>query len=148
MPGILRSALTPFLGSVLLALPIADAVAQPAPGPSASAVIHADLPGAKIDRHIFGQFAEHLGHGIEEGVWVGKHSAIPNIRGFRKDVIAALRELHVPVVRWPGGCFADEYHWRDGIGPRTIRPVTLNTNWGGVPEAMPSARTSSWISQK
>src|SRR3984957_18453427 len=75
-------------------------------------VIHADQPGAKIDRHIYGQFAEHLGRGIEEGVWVGEHSPIPNVRGFRNDVIAALRELHVPVVRWPGGCFADEYHWR------------------------------------
>ena len=88
-----------------------------------------------MDRHIFGQFAEHLGRGIEEGLWVGEHSSIPNIRGFRNDVIAALRELHVPVVRWPGGCFADEYHWRDGIGPRAKRPVTLNTNWGGVPES-------------
>ncbi len=97
-------------------------------------IIHADQPGARIDRHIYGQFAEHLGRGIEEGVWVGEDSAIPNVRGFRNDVVAALRELHVPVVRWPGGCFADEYHWRDGIGPRESRPVTLNTNWGGVPE--------------
>jgi alpha-N-arabinofuranosidase len=98
-------------------------------------VIHTDQPGAKIDRHIYGQFAEHLGHGIEEGVWVGEGSPIPNTRGFRNDVVAALRELHVPVVRWPGGCFADEYHWRDGIGPRASRPTTLNTNWGGVPES-------------
>jgi alpha-L-arabinofuranosidase len=101
---------------------------------AATATIHADRPGAKIDRHIYGQFAEHLGRGIYEGVWVGEHSAIPNTRGFRNDVVAALRDLHVPVVRWPGGCFADEYHWRDGIGPRATRPVTLNTNWGGVPE--------------
>ncbi|MDB6101705.1 MAG: alpha-N-arabinofuranosidase [Gammaproteobacteria bacterium] len=100
----------------------------------ATATIHADQPGAKIDRHIYGQFAEHLGRGIEEGVWVGEDSKIPNVRGFRNDVVAALRELHVPIVRWPGGCFADEYHWRDGIGPRASRPVTLNTNWGGVPE--------------
>jgi alpha-L-arabinofuranosidase len=96
--------------------------------------IHADQPGATIDRHIYGQFAEHLGRGIYEGVWVGENSPIPNVRGFRTDVVAALRELHVPVVRWPGGCFADEYHWRDGIGPRANRPVTLNTNWGGVPD--------------
>jgi alpha-N-arabinofuranosidase len=135
MPATLRSATILVLGTVALALPLADAMAQPAPGPSASAVIHADQLGAKIDRHIFGQFAEHLGRGLEEGVWVGEHSAIPNIRGIRKDVIAALRDLHVPVVRWPGGCFADEYHWRDGIGPRAKRPVTLNTNWGGVPES-------------
>jgi alpha-L-arabinofuranosidase len=66
---------------------------------------------------------------------VGEHSTIPNQRGFRSDVIAALKELKVPVVRWPGGCFADEYHWRDGIGPRERRPVTVNTNWGGVPES-------------
>jgi alpha-N-arabinofuranosidase len=99
-----------------------------------SGQIHADRPGAQIDRHVYGQFAEHLGRGIEEGVWVGEDSAIPNTRGFRNDVVAALRELHVPVVRWPGGCFADEYHWRDGIGPSASRPTTLNTNWGGVPE--------------
>ncbi len=135
MPANLRSATILVLGAVVLALPVANAVAQPAPGPGASAVIHADRLGAKIDRHIFGQFAEHLGRGLEEGVWVGEHSAIPNIRGIRKDVIAALRDLRVPVVRWPGGCFADEYHWRDGIGPRAKRPVTLNTNWGGVPES-------------
>jgi alpha-N-arabinofuranosidase len=104
------------------------------PSSAASSVIHADRPGPQIDRHIYGQFAEHLGRGIYEGVWVGEHSSIPNVRGFRKDVVTALRELHVPVVRWPGGCFADEYHWRDGIGPRAKRPVTLNTNWGGVPD--------------
>jgi alpha-N-arabinofuranosidase len=100
----------------------------------ATATVHADRPGARIDRHVYGQFAEHLGRGIYEGVWVGENSPIANEHGFRSDVVRALRELHVPVVRWPGGCFADEYHWRDGIGPRAARPVTLNTNWGGVPE--------------
>src|SRR6202044_3592357 len=89
-------------------------------------------PGPVIDRNIFGQFAEHLGSGIYGGIWVGKDSAIPNVRGIRSDVVAALRDLHVPNVRWPGGCFGDEYHWRDGIGAH--RPVTLNSNWGGVPE--------------
>jgi len=88
--------------------------------------------GAKIDRHIFGQFAEHLGHGIYEGIWVGPDSAIPNTRGIRNDVVAALKALRVPDIRWPGGCFADEYHWRKGIGPQ--RAVTLNPNWGGVIE--------------
>jgi alpha-L-arabinofuranosidase len=121
-----------FLAGITLSA--SEVAAQPAQN-SAGVTVHADQIGAKIDRHIFGQFAEHLGRGIEEGVWVGEHSSIPNIRGFRTDVIAALRELHVPVVRWPGGCFADEYHWRDGIGPRAARPVTLNTNWGGVPES-------------
>ena len=88
--------------------------------------------GPKIDRNIFGQFAEHLGHGIYEGVWVGPDSTIPNTRGIRKDVVAALQAIKVPNVRWPGGCFADEYHWRNGIGPQRV--VTLNPNWGGVIE--------------
>src|SRR5215831_8688212 len=69
---------------------------------AARALVHVDQPGARIDRHIYGQFAEHLGHGIYEGVWVGEDSPIPNTHGFRNDVIAVLRELHVPVVRWPG----------------------------------------------
>ncbi len=91
-------------------------------------------PGARIDRNIFGQFAEHLGHGVYEGVWVGPDSAIPNTRGIRNDVVTALKALKVPNVRWPGGCFADEYHWRKGIGPADRRAVTLNPNWGGVTE--------------
>jgi alpha-N-arabinofuranosidase len=89
--------------------------------------------GAKIDRNVFGQFAEHLGHGVYEGIWVGPDSKIPNTRGIRNDVVAALKALKVPDVRWPGGCFADEYHWRKGIGPQ--RTVTLNPNWGGVIES-------------
>jgi alpha-L-arabinofuranosidase len=88
--------------------------------------------GAKIDRNIFGQFAEHLGHGIYEGIWVGPDSTIPNTRGIRNDVVQALKAIRVPNVRWPGGCFADEYHWRNGIG--SPRAVTLNPNWGGVME--------------
>jgi alpha-L-arabinofuranosidase len=90
--------------------------------------------GAKIDRNIFGQFAEHLGHGIYEGIWVGPDSPIPNTRGIRSDVVAALKAIKVPNVRWPGGCFADEYHWRNGVGPADKRAVTLNPNWGGVIE--------------
>jgi len=97
-------------------------------------VVNADQPGPVIHRNIYGQFAEHLGTGIYEGMWVGPESKIPNVRGWRKDVVAALKELKVPLVRWPGGCFADEYHWRDGIGPRNKRPTKINTNWGGVPE--------------
>jgi len=88
--------------------------------------------GAKIDRNIFGQFAEHLGHGVYEGIWVGPGSPIPNTRGIRNDVVAALKAIKAPNVRWPGGCFADEYHWRKGIGSQ--RPETLNPNWGGVIE--------------
>lgn len=94
--------------------------------------VDASRSGPKIDRNLFGQFAEHLGHGIYEGIWVGPDSPIPNTRGIRNDVVSALKALRVPNVRWPGGCFADEYHWRKGIGPQ--RPVTLNPNWGGVTE--------------
>jgi alpha-N-arabinofuranosidase len=94
--------------------------------------VDASGAGAKIDRNIFGQFAEHLGHGVYEGIWVGPDSPIPNTRGIRNDVVAALRAIRVPNVRWPGGCFADEYHWRKGVGPQ--RAVTLNPNWGGVIE--------------
>jgi alpha-L-arabinofuranosidase len=105
--------------------------------PSASAqkldiFVDVSKAGPKIDRNIFGQFAEHLGHGIYEGIWVGIDSTIPNTRGIRNDVVAALKAIRVPNVRWPGGCFADEYHWRNGIG--TPRSVTLNPNWGGVVE--------------
>ncbi|MET0208235.1 MAG: alpha-L-arabinofuranosidase C-terminal domain-containing protein [Burkholderiaceae bacterium] len=96
--------------------------------------IDAGKPGPVIHRNVYGQFAEHLGTGIYEGMWVGPDSKIPNVRGWRKDVIGALKALQVPLVRWPGGCFADEYHWRDGIGPRGKRPVKVNTHWGGVPE--------------
>ncbi|MEQ9022832.1 MAG: alpha-L-arabinofuranosidase C-terminal domain-containing protein [Pseudomonadales bacterium] len=96
--------------------------------------ILADQPGPVINKDIYGQFMEHLGRGIYEGIWVGEDSDIPNTLGFRNDVIGALKDLHVPVLRWPGGCFADQYHWRDGIGPRDKRPVTLNKNWGGVTE--------------
>jgi alpha-N-arabinofuranosidase len=96
--------------------------------------VDASKTGPTLNRHLFGQFAEHLGKGIYEGVWVGTDSPIPNTRGIRNDVVAALKVLKVPNVRWPGGCFADEYHWRKGIGPLKERPVTLNPNWGGVME--------------
>ena len=97
-------------------------------------VIHADQPGAEISRNIYGQFSEHLGHCIYGGIWVGEDSPIPNTRGIRNDVVAALKKIQVPVVRWPGGCFADEYHWMDGIGTPTNRPSMINTHWGGVTE--------------
>jgi alpha-N-arabinofuranosidase len=97
-------------------------------------VLHANEPGAVISRNIFGQFAEHLGFGIYGGIWVGPDAKIPNTNGYRNDVVAALKRLEVPIVRWPGGCFADEYHWREGIGRREKRPVRVNTHWGGVEE--------------
>lgn len=110
------------------------ATAQSGAPVNVSVTVHANEAGATINPNVYGQFAEHLGAGIYEGIWVGEASSIPNTNGYRNDVIAALRELKVPVVRWPGGCFADEYHWRDGIGPREKRPVKVNTHWGGVPE--------------
>ncbi|MGF7154218.1 alpha-N-arabinofuranosidase [Novosphingobium gossypii] len=99
-----------------------------------SVVVHADKPAPTFDKRIFGQFAEHLGSGIYSGIWVGRNSKIPNVDGYRKDVIDALKAIRVPVIRWPGGCFADEYHWREGIGPQAKRKVKINTHWGGVTE--------------
>jgi alpha-N-arabinofuranosidase len=96
--------------------------------------VRADQPGDTISRYLYGQFAEHLGRGIYDGIWVGEDSEIPNTDGFRNDVLAALKKLQIPVIRWPGGCFADEYHWRDGIGPRDERPRRINTHWGWVIE--------------
>jgi alpha-N-arabinofuranosidase len=117
-----------------LALPGMSLTATVVRAQSVRLTIDTYKTGAKIDRNIFGQFAEHLGKGIYEGVWVGRDSKIPNTRGIRNDVVQALRALRVPNVRWPGGCFADEYHWRKGIGPSSQRAVTLNSNWGGVTE--------------
>jgi alpha-L-arabinofuranosidase len=105
-----------------------------AAGPAVRVSVNADAPGARIDPAIYGQFAEHLGRLVYEGIWVGEKSPIPNTRGYRDDVVAALKELGVPVLRWPGGCFADEYNWREGIGPREQRPRKVNTHWGGVVE--------------
>ncbi|GAB4523661.1 MAG: alpha-L-arabinofuranosidase C-terminal domain-containing protein [Amphiplicatus sp.] len=99
-----------------------------------SVSIDQSAPGPVIEPTVYGHFAEHLGRSIYEGVWVGEDSDIPNTKGFRNDVLEALKALEVPVIRWPGGCFADEYHWRDGIGPREERPVRINTHWGWVQE--------------
>lgn len=88
----------------------------------------------KISKHIYGQFAEHLGRCIYGGIWVGEDSSIPNTRGIRNDVVKALKDIQIPNLRWPGGCFADEYHWMDGIGPKETRPKMINTHWGGVVE--------------
>lgn len=87
-----------------------------------------------IVKEIYGQFAEHLGTCIYGGLWVGPESPIPNTNGYRNDVLNALKDLHIPVLRWPGGCFADEYHWMDGIGPKENRPRMVNNNWGGTVE--------------
>lgn len=96
--------------------------------------VYPDQPGAVINKNIYGQFAEHLGTCIYNGLWVGEKSPIANVQGYRKDVLEALQELQIPVLRWPGGCFADEYHWMDGIGPRENRPKMVNNNWGRTVE--------------
>jgi len=87
-----------------------------------------------INKNIYGHFAEHLGRCIYDGFYVGENSKIPNREGIRLDIIDALKKLKVPVLRWPGGCFADTYHWKDGIGPKDKRPSMLNVWWGGVTE--------------
>jgi len=97
-------------------------------------VVHADEDAGTINKDIYGHFSEHLGRCVYEGFWVGEDSAIPNTRGIRNDVVEALRKIKIPVLRWPGGCFADEYHWKEGIGPRDKRPSMINTHWGMVTE--------------
>lgn len=96
--------------------------------------IQADRPVSKIHKEIYGHFSEHLGRCIYGGFYVGEDSPIPNVRGIRSDVVEALRGIRIPVLRWPGGCFADEYHWMDGIGPKESRKKMINTHWGGVTE--------------
>ena len=93
-----------------------------------------DRSRGNINRNIYGHFSEHLGRCIYQGLFVGKDSPIPQVRGIRSDVVEALKKIHAPVLRWPGGCFADEYHWQDGIGPQESRKRMVNTNWGGVVE--------------
>ncbi len=100
----------------------------------AKLVIHAENKVSKINKEIYGHFSEHLGRCIYGGMYVGEDSPIPNVNGMRTDVVEALKEIRVPVLRWPGGCFADEYHWKDGIGPKEKRKKMINTHWGGVVE--------------
>lgn len=118
------------LASIFLALTFVSTLSAQ----DATVTVHANQGKYKIYKEIYGQFAEHLGSCIYGGLWVGENSKIPNIKGYRSDVLQALKELKVPVLRWPGGCFADEYHWTDGIGPREQRPKMQNNNWGGTIE--------------
>ncbi len=97
-------------------------------------VIDGSNPTNTISRHIYGHFSEHLGRCIYDGFWVGDSVNVAKKDRIRLDVVEALKKIKVPNLRWPGGCFADEYHWRDGIGPRNQRPYMVNTNWGGVSE--------------
>lgn len=136
MSGTLRAIAAALLlsASTLSSAQVAPVAAPVVAASPVTVTVHADKPGPVYDRRIFTQFAEHLGTGIYGGLWVGPNSSIPNTRGFRNDVVAALKGIAVPVIRWPGGCFADEYHWREGIGPKAKRPVKINTHWGGVTE--------------
>ena len=118
--------------AMLLSLPGMPVLAE---NFEARITVQADRPGAVINPNIYGQFVEHLGRGVYEGIWVGPDSKIPNTRGIRNDVVAALRKVRIPLVRWPGGCFAENYHWRDAIGPRAQRPAGVNTAWGDEPES-------------
>ncbi|CAL4869539.1 Intracellular exo-alpha-L-arabinofuranosidase 2 (plasmid) [Asticcacaulis sp. MM231] len=122
----MRHLMTASLCALALALPMSAKAADPV----IQLTVDSGKPGATIDRHIFGQFAEQLGHGVYDGIWVGKGSSIPNTRGIRNDVVAALKAIKVPNVRWPGGCYADSYHWRDGVGEK--RQTRVNTAWGNV----------------
>ena len=97
-------------------------------------VVNAKSVKSKIDKNIYGHFSEHLGRCIYDGFYVGENSDIPNVNGLRLDIIEAMKTIKTPVLRWPGGCFADEYHWKDGIGPKEKRPSMINTHWGGVVE--------------
>ena len=97
-------------------------------------VINPEYKKGHINPELQGHFSEHLGRCIYEGLFVGEDSDIPNVKGMRKDVIEALKEMKIPVLRWPGGCFADEYHWKDGVGPKESRKKMINTHWGGVVE--------------
>ena len=98
------------------------------------ALIDTRRPGARIHRHVYGHFSEHLGRCIYGGYWVGADSPIPNVRGIRADIVEAMKAIRVPNIRWPGGCFADDYHWMDGVGPLAQRRPMVNVHWGGVLE--------------
>jgi len=125
-----------FTGAILLLITFVLFNISPitAQQPNNNIIIYADSGKSTISRHIYGQFSEHLGHCIYGGLWVGENSTIPNTNGVRNDIIDALKRIKIPNLRWPGGCFADEYHWMDGIGPKDKRPKIVNTNWGGVTE--------------
>ena len=121
------------LAGALVVIPAAFPGSGGAAG-SARIVVNADLGKTRISPEIYGHFSEHLGRCIYDGFWVGAGTPIPNVSGIRTDIVEALKKIKIPVLRWPGGCFADEYHWKDGIGPLEARPTMINTHWGGVTE--------------
>ena len=103
-------------------------------GQSVALLVDAGASKYTISRHIYGHFSEHLGRCIYDGYWVNESMNVPKQDRIRLDIVDALKKIQIPNLRWPGGCFADEYHWRDGIGPRVQRPTMINTNWGNVTE--------------
>jgi alpha-N-arabinofuranosidase len=129
----LRNSSLAALGALTMKAGSHPSLAVPAPSPESKRarldVIWGDRVG-KINRNIYGHFTEHLGSCIYDAMWVGEGSAIPNQNGLRKDTIEALKRIRAPIIRWPGGCFADQYHWRDGVGPREKRPRIWNIWWG------------------
>lgn len=118
------------LSLCLLGIPFSAAVATA----QVQVVVNGYNPTQQISRHIYGHFSEHLGRCIYDGFWVNENMNVPKKDRIRLDIVDALKKIQIPNLRWPGGCFADEYHWRDGIGPRSQRPKMVNTNWGGVTE--------------
>ena len=119
---------------ILSTLAFVATVFAQAGNPSAVISIQADQPKQIISKHIYGHFAEHLGRCIYDGFWVDSSMQVEKDGRIRMDVVEALRDISIPNLRWPGGCYADEYQWRDGIGKPENRPITVNSNWGGVTE--------------
>ena len=131
--GVIICLVVSVLTSGCASMPNAEKKQRQEPGTN-KLVIHTDKGKDTINRNIYGHFSEHLGRCIYDGLWVGEDSEIPNTRGIRNDMVEALKRIKIPVLRWPGGCFADEYHWKEGIGPRDKRPTMINTHWGMVTE--------------
>lgn len=125
---------SPLIVAIIFLVPFFVSGQKESSAPVNQFVVIANNPGPVISKDIYGHFSEHLGRCIYEGIWVGYDSRIPNTHGIRNDVLFALRELRIPNLRWPGGCFADTYHWKDGIGPQSKRASIVNTHWGGVTE--------------
>jgi len=123
-----------FLGAAAVSGAMVNTSMAAAQGKAAELVIHTDRGKETISRHLYGHFSEHLGRCIYGGYWVGEDSRIPNVRGIRTDIVDALKKIRIPNLRWPGGCFADYYHWKDGVGPKSERPEMLNLWWGEVLE--------------
>ena len=130
----MKSTMKRLLPTAAMALSLCTTAAIAAEPAQVRLTVSTEAAGPRIEPEVYGHFVEHLGTGVYGGLWVGPESKIPNTRGLRNDVVEALRRLEVPVMRWPGGCFADDYDWRDGIGDPAKRPVRLNRWWGGVPE--------------